>query len=141
MHNGSNQEVSWTGSAWNIPVGTIFLASSGAGTLEAIPGTWGYGAEDVLDAWMSATFNYQAVLVTATGHAALGGVTDGFWAATGPTLIAGYESIGGANATGFLAWQPVSLAPGGWAPVPEPTSVALLAIGAAAIGLRRRIRK
>ena len=28
-----------------------------------------------------------------------------------------------------------------WAPVPEPTSVALLAIGVAAIGLRRRFRK
>jgi hypothetical protein len=140
--NGANDVVSWTGSAWNIPVGTTFLASSGAGTISATAGTWGSsGGDNVLDARMSATFGYQAVLVTATGHAALGDVTGGFWASTGPTLITGYDAIGGADATGALYWQQGSLAPGNWAPVPEPTSVALLAIGAAAIGLRRRIRK
>ncbi len=31
--------------------------------------------------------------------------------------------------------------PGVWTPVPEPTSMALLAIGAAALGLRRKLRK
>jgi hypothetical protein len=31
--------------------------------------------------------------------------------------------------------------PGVWAPIPEPSSMALLAIGAAALGFRRKFRK
>ncbi len=136
-------QVSWTGSAWDLN-GATLLTSSGSGTLDGTPGTWGnMGAGDVvLDAQMSAAYSYQAILVTATGQAALGDVTGGFWASTGPTLLNGYDpGIGGIDATGGLYWKQGDLAPGNWAPVPEPTSVALLAIGAAAIGLRRRIRK
>lgn len=138
--SGVNQ-VSWTGSAWNLN-GATLLASSGAASMEGVAGTWGnVDGGDVADALMDQTWHYQAVLVTATGQAALGDVASGSWASTGATLLGNYSDLGGIDKSGSLNWQQGDLAPGNWAAVPEPTSVALLAIGAAAIGLRRRIRK
>jgi len=54
----------------------------------------------------------------------------------------GFSEALSANSDGFFLTSNFDAAGAGtWATVPEPTSMALLAIGAAAVGLRRRIRK
>jgi len=133
----SGSTVAWNGSSWNLN-GATLLASSGAASMEGIPGTWGnIDGSVVANALMDPAWYYQAVLVTATGQSALGDVAGGFWAQTGATQLSNYTDIG--DKTGSLYWQQADLG-GGWSPVPEPTSFALLVIGAAVIGLRRRIR-
>jgi hypothetical protein len=54
----------------------------------------------------------------------------------------GFSEASGDNSTGgFIPSNYDAAGAGKWATVPEPTSMALLAIGAAVVGLRRRIRK
>jgi len=48
---------------------------------------------------------------------------------------------GTAASWGNAAWGTAVGGSGGWIPIPEPTAMALLALGAAAVGLRRRFRK
>jgi hypothetical protein len=52
-----------------------------------------------------------------------------------------FEVSGQTAQTNPVEFYPVAFDVGAFTTVPEPTSVALLALGAAAIGLRRRFRK
>lgn len=62
-------------------------------------------------------------------------------AATQYQILSKVDVGGPATATTGMTLAFGTVTQAGWQPIPEPTSLALLAIGAAAIGLRRKFRK
>lgn len=74
------------------------------------------------------TMYYGKVVVTST---------DGNWAMN--SSLAGFLTQGTGDTT--INFTTLGAMPAKWTAVPEPTSMALLALGAAALGLRRKLRK
>lgn len=65
----------------------------------------------------------------------------GAYYGVGSPVTAGFSTLSGSGSSGFAQLASLDAGSGLYTVVPEPTSFALLALGAAAIGLRRRIRK
>jgi hypothetical protein len=88
--------------------------------------TWGAAAASPLAT--ANHYNMSSTLTANTYSPPNSGDKTGFWAAT--TVVGTSTAWAGGVGTG--AWTSV---------VPEPTSMALLALGVAAVGLRRKFRK
>jgi|694.fasta_scaffold140684_2 hypothetical protein len=78
--------------------------------------------------FLASTTYYGKVVVT---------TTDGNWMMTSGLASSTVPGTG----DGVLNFTTAGAMPSQWTAVPEPTSMALLALGAAALGLRRKLRK
>jgi len=143
---GSSAAPTFSGGTWNLN-GATQLSSDGsyAGTLDPAWGSANYESMGANNAAVVAGAWYTIVFTTQTGIANLVDVNSGYFYAA--TAMQGSDDLIDATPTygvGVYYWDADSLGnpnAGSWTAVPEPTSMALLAFGAAALGLRRKFRK
>jgi hypothetical protein len=145
---GEGNTVTWnsTTATWDLN-GATQLAYSPDGAYytdpdSSDPGTWGNAGSDVLDARITASSYYQAILVTTAGNGELKNVpTGGFWQSTTAKKLDDYNNgFDGVDRGGTIKWQTGSA----WAPVaavPEPATMALFGLGGLALVIRRKLRK
>lgn len=144
----------WDGSKFSIGGGTLvdvatldasgkFAAPHGVLVGSGAPGTWGTDNYTGVDFLGSATAALSQGV--GAGNAAKyymivfdGTYTAGNYAVASP---AANTTVTLATSNGSVAFAAATGAGSTWAAVPEPTSMALLALGVAAVGLRRRFKK
>lgn len=140
----SSTDVPSYSSGWNLNGATLVATGviDGDGTTIGMQGLWG-GAEStastVADSYFNSTAYYVAVLATQTSASSVGDVNSGYYYVSDVTQFdAGTLDI--ANKMGTLYFDD-NITSASWSAVPEPTSMALVVLGAVAIGLRRKFRK